>query len=51
MTAQATATTISNINIQNSVEDLILVLSDKERNVLTKRFSLDNKPKETLEKI
>lgn len=46
-----TATTISNINIQNSVEDLILVLNDKEKNVLTKRFSLDNKSKETLEKI
>ena len=46
-----TATTISNINIQNSIEDLILVLNDKEKNVLTKRFSLDNKSKETLEKI
>jgi DNA-directed RNA polymerase sigma subunit (sigma70/sigma32) len=45
------STTISNINIQNSIEDLILVLNDKEKNVLTKRFSLDNKSKETLEKI
>lgn len=44
-------TQISNINIKNSFEDLILVLNDKEKNVLTKRFSLDNKAKETLEKI
>ena len=42
---------LTNMNLQNSVEDLILVLNDKEKNVLTKRFSLDNKSKETLEKI
>lgn len=51
MNAQIESTVISEINVQNSVEDLILVLNDKERSVLTKRFSLNNKPKETLEKI
>lgn len=33
------------------VEELLLVLSEKERAVITKRFSLDNKPRQTLENI
>ena len=44
-------TKISNINVKNSIEDLIMVLNEKEKNVLTKRFSLDSQQKETLEKI
>lgn len=33
------------------VEDLFLVLSSKEKEVVVKRFSLDNSPRQTLEKI
>lgn len=33
------------------MEDMFLVLSQKEKDVIVKRFSLDNKPKMTLEKI
>lgn len=43
--------TISELNLQNLINDLFIILSDKERAVITKRFALDNKPKQTLEKI
>lgn len=33
------------------LEEILLVLSQKEKDVITKRFSLDNKPRWTLEKI
>ncbi len=33
------------------IEDMFLVLTGKEKEVIVKRFSLDNKPKLTLEKI
>jgi hypothetical protein len=42
---------ISNLNLSEILEDMFLVLSDKEKEVIIKRFSLDNKPKMTLEKI
>ncbi|MEI7511066.1 MAG: sigma factor-like helix-turn-helix DNA-binding protein [Candidatus Peregrinibacteria bacterium] len=42
---------ISEENLKKVVEDFFLILSDKERAVVTKRFSLDNKPRQTLEKI
>lgn len=42
---------ISNLNLSEILEDMFLVLSDKEKEVIIKRFSLDNKPKKTLEKI
>lgn len=39
------------INVQEALENMMLVLNPKEKEVLVRRFSLNNKPKETLEKI
>lgn len=38
-------------NLVDMVKDMFLVLTEKERDVITRRFSLNNKPKQTLEKI
>ncbi len=43
--------TLSKLNLAEILEDIFLVLTDKEKNVIVKRFSLSNKPKMTLEKI
>lgn len=42
---------IEKINLTEIIEDMFLVLTPKEKEVIIKRFSLDNKPKQTLEKI
>lgn len=42
---------IKKLNLSEILEDMFLVLSDKEKDVIVKRFSLNNKPKMTLEKI
>lgn len=42
---------LSELNLQKIVNDLFIILSDKEKIVITKRFALDNKPRQTLEKI
>ncbi len=42
---------ISEENLKKVIEDFFLILSDKERTVVTKRFALDEKPRQTLEKI
>ncbi|MBD3270605.1 hypothetical protein GF376_03705 [Candidatus Peregrinibacteria bacterium] len=39
------------MNLIEIIEDMFLVLTNKEKEVIVKRFSLDNKPKMTLEKI
>jgi hypothetical protein len=39
------------INLTDVIEDMFLVLTQKEKEVIVKRFCLDNKPKQTLEKI
>jgi len=39
------------INLADVVEDMFMVLTSKEKDVIVKRFSLDNKPKRTLEYI
>ncbi|HLG26051.1 MAG TPA: sigma factor-like helix-turn-helix DNA-binding protein [Candidatus Gracilibacteria bacterium] len=39
------------INLTEIIEDMFMVLTPKEKEVIIKRFSLDNKPKQTLEKI
>jgi len=46
-----TPTTKSTLNLEEVVWELLMVLSDKERQVIVKRFSLDNKPRQTLESI
>jgi len=45
------STTTDKINLTEIIEDMFLVLTAKEKEVIIKRFSLDNKPKQTLEKI
>jgi len=39
------------LNLPQIIEELFMVLTGKEREVITKRFSLDNEPRQTLEKI
>ena len=46
-----TVTTDLNLDLVSILEELFLVLTVKERDVITQRFSLDNKPKRTLESI
>jgi len=38
-------------NLKQVIDDMFLVLTDKEKDVITKRFSLNNKPRQTLDKI
>lgn len=40
-----------NFNLKEVIEDMFLVLTEKEKDVIIKRFSLDNKPRQTLDKI
>jgi RNA polymerase primary sigma factor len=37
--------------LSDIIEDIFMVLSDKEKEVVVRRFSLDNKEKQTLESI
>lgn len=39
------------INLPRVLEDIFLILTAKEKEVIIKRFSLNNEPKQTLEKI
>lgn len=39
------------INLAEVIEDMFLVLTNKEKDVIVQRFSLDNKPRRTLESI
>lgn len=52
-TSQSSGATTTNnkLNLTEIIEDLFLVLTTKEKEVIIKRFSLDSKPKLTLEKI
>ncbi len=47
----ASSRPVSKLNLTEIIEDMFLVLTSKEKDVIIKRFSLDNKPKQTLEKI
>lgn len=40
-----------NFNLKEVIDDMFLVLTEKEKDVITKRFSLNNKPRQTLDKI
>lgn len=42
---------IGNLNLSEILEDMFMVLSQKEKDVIVKRFSLNNQPKMTLERI
>lgn len=41
----------SKLNLTKIMEDIFLVLTPKEKEVIIKRFSLNNEPRQTLEKI
>jgi hypothetical protein len=43
--------TNTKLNLTEIIEEMFLVLTTKEKDVIVKRFSLDNKPKRTLEYI
>jgi len=43
--------TSTKLNLKEILDEIFLVLTPKEKDVITKRFSLDNKPKQTLEQI
>ncbi len=40
-----------NIDLSDVIEEIFMVLTNKEKDVITQRFSLDSKPKRTLESI
>ncbi len=44
-------TPLLKLNLSEIIEDMFMVLSDKEKEVVVKRFSLDNKERQTLESI
>jgi hypothetical protein len=50
-TSKSKNISISNLNLSEILEDMFLVLSQKEKDVIVKRFSLNNEPKMTLERI
>lgn len=45
------ANTLNKLNLMEVLEDMFMVLSQKEKEVIVKRFSLDNKERQTLENI
>lgn len=47
----ATEATSLQLNLSEVIEDMFMVLTTKERDVIVQRFSLDNKPRKTLESI
>lgn len=53
--SQVTNTTTNDLvlpyNLSEVIEDMFMVLNDKEKDVIVERFSLDSKPKRTLESI
>lgn len=46
-----TATSTTSLDLQKIIEDLFMVLSPKEKEVVIKRFALDGKARQTLESI
>ena len=49
--ASTNMTQLEKINLTEIIEDMFLVLTLKEKEVIIKRFSLDDQPKQTLEKM
>ena len=39
------------LNLKEVIDDMFLVLTEKEKDVIIKRFSLNNKPRQTLDRI
>ncbi|MDP4008091.1 MAG: sigma factor-like helix-turn-helix DNA-binding protein [Candidatus Peregrinibacteria bacterium] len=51
VTKTGTTTPQDQINLKEILEDIFMVLTEKEKHVIVKRFCLDNQPRETLERI
>lgn len=51
MTASPVFSSWQKLALNDILEEMFMVLTDKEREVLVRRYSLHNQPKETLEKI
>jgi DNA-directed RNA polymerase delta subunit len=49
--AALTALRQEGFSLKEVMDDMFLVLTDKEKDVIVKRFSLNNKPRQTLDKI
>src|SRR3989338_1188988 len=49
--ALKTNTPILKLNLTEIIEDIFMVLTEKEKEVVVQRFSLDNKERRTLESI
>lgn len=43
--------TFSEVNLAEIIDEMFMVLTNKEKDVIVQRFSLDNKPRRTLESI
>lgn len=50
-TKSSSSATGTALNLAEIIEEMFMVLTPKEKDVIVKRFSLDNKPKRTLESI
>jgi DNA-directed RNA polymerase delta subunit len=48
---QAGAVNVAEFDLGKMVKEMFMVLTEKEQDVITRRFSLNNQPKQTLEKI
>lgn len=48
---QSGATNVAEFELGKMVKEMFMVLTEKEQDVITRRFSLNNQPKQTLEKI
>ncbi|HEC21019.1 MAG TPA: RNA polymerase sigma factor, RpoD/SigA family, partial [Candidatus Peregrinibacteria bacterium] len=47
----ASSSSVAKFSLIDMLKEMFLVLTEKEKDVVTRRFSLNNKPKQTLEKI
>ncbi|EKD63619.1 MAG: RNA polymerase [uncultured bacterium] len=47
----STTATANDIKLKDLVENLLIVLNEKEKDIIEKRFALHNQPKQTLEQI
>ncbi len=48
---QSNASNVAEFDLGQMVKEMFMVLTEKEQDVITRRFSLNNQPKQTLEKI
>lgn len=48
---QTSTVNVAEFDLATMIKEMFMVLTDKEQDVITRRFSLNNQPKQTLEKI